>query len=94
MAYISGQALPDDDSTFHNACQCKNIKLSILKTILNTVVVAKRESFPSSYVPNKVKLANNLMIKGSSVNRTEIWVSPDLNEANTKFKFKGQMPFN
>ncbi len=29
------------------------------------------------------------MIKGSSVNRTEIWVSPDLNEANTKFKFKG-----
>ncbi|WP_396234740.1 hypothetical protein [Acinetobacter baumannii] len=89
MAYISGQSLPDDDSTFTTPANAKYIKLSILKTIINTVVVAKREIFPSSYVPNKVKLTNNLMIKGSSVNRTEIWVSPDLNEANTKFKFKG-----
>jgi|GEM_PF-1668152 len=89
MTYISGQSLPASDFTFSTPSNAKYIKLTILKTILNTVVVAKRENFPSSYVPNKVKLAHNLMIKGSSVNRTEVWVSPDLNETDTKFKFKG-----
>ena len=87
--YISGLVSPLPTHTFTTPINAVYARFTIPKTMLNTVVIAEASVFPKSYQPFKVKTFKDIAL--SNENRvTEIWVSADSTDTDTKVKFRGK----
>lgn len=86
--YISGQSGPSAGNTFTTPENAKYVALTVLKTDFPHLIVAKENLFPAEYISNDVKLVKNLVLE-TNIRTTEIWVSADLNDPDSKVKFKG-----
>jgi hypothetical protein len=86
--YISGQSGPSAGNTFTTPVNAKYVALTVLKKDFSQLLVAKENLFPAEYVSNDIKLVKNLVLE-NTISTTEIWVSADLNDLDTKVKFRG-----
>ncbi|WP_249143762.1 hypothetical protein [Acinetobacter nosocomialis] len=89
--YIDGLARPTNNK-FTSPVNAKYIRLSVPKSQINQLVLAKSDNFPSEYVPHEIALAENLRVPslGNGIKTTDIWVSADENETDPKVKFRGK----
>ncbi|WP_228269065.1 hypothetical protein [Acinetobacter junii] len=88
MEYLMGLPLPPANKKFTTPANAKYIRMTVHKSILDSLVVAESEIFPEVYVSSEKKFAANVfanpVVKG--VKNTEIWVSADLNDTEAAFK--------
>lgn len=90
--YISGFETPNSEHKIKTPVNAKFIKLSVPKNQVDTLVVAKSNLFPETYLPFGSKKIEGLVIDidSSDVKTTEIWVSADLSDTDPKVKFFGK----
>ncbi|WP_439356487.1 hypothetical protein ABXR97_00705 [Acinetobacter seifertii] len=90
--YIDGLPYPTSHK-FRSPVNARYIRLSVPKSQINQLVLAKSDNFPSGYLPHEIALAENLRVKslgGDSVETNYIWISSDENETDPKVTFKGK----
>ena len=82
--YISGMSYPNPDHTFTTPINAAYARFTVPNDVMDTLVITEAEYFPSTYVP----FGYAFKIKANS-KTTDIWVSADTSDSDSKVKFKG-----
>ena len=82
--YISGMPYPNPDHTFTTPINAAYARFTVPNDVMDTLVITEAEYFPSTYVPFGYAFKTKANSK-----TTDIWVSADTSDSDSKVKFKG-----